>query len=204
MSVTPEHPRDTRDEAYAARLVRKQGAWWKRVLSVQTPYRWNLRRQHLGRTLDVGCGIGRNLVALADGSVGVDHNQESVSIVRRRGMQAFTVEEWRNMPRDQVGLFDGVLVAHVVEHMSRDDARGLLDDYLPYLRPGGKLFLVCPQEKGFASDSTHVTFTTGDDLVELARGAGLEPRASYSFPFPRRAGQWFPYNEFCLLATKPI
>lgn len=108
------------------------------------------------------------------------------------------------MPRDQVGLFDGVLVAHVVEHMSRDDARGLLDDYLPYLRPGGKLFLVCPQEKGFASDSTHVTFTTGDDLVELARGAGLEPRASYSFPFPRRAGQWFPYNEFCLLATKPI
>lgn len=204
MSLTPEPPRDTRDAAYAARLVRKQGALWKRILSVQTPYRWNLRRQHLGRTLDVGCGIGRNLDALPDGSVGVDHNQESVAIARRHGLQAFTVEEWRKMSPDQIGVFDGVLGAHVVEHMSRDDARTLLVDYLPFLRPGGKLFLVCPQEKGFASDPTHVTFTTGDDLVELARGIGLEPSAPYSFPFPRLAGRWFTYNEFCLLARKPM
>ena len=52
--------------SYADRLRRKEDARWKQVLDVQAPYRWNLRRQELGRTLDVGCGIGRNLVSLSD------------------------------------------------------------------------------------------------------------------------------------------
>src|SRR5674476_1246283 len=49
---------------YARRLQTLSGARWKRVLDVQMPYRANLRRLHLGRTLDVGCGTGRNLAAL--------------------------------------------------------------------------------------------------------------------------------------------
>ena len=58
----------------------KQQVWWKKALNVQAPYRWNLRRQRLGRTLDVGCGIGRNLETLDPGSVGVDHNEHSVAV----------------------------------------------------------------------------------------------------------------------------
>ena len=51
---------------------------WKRILDVQAPYRWNLRRL-LGtrRTLDVGCGIGRNLVNLPVGSVGVSRHEDT-------------------------------------------------------------------------------------------------------------------------------
>ncbi len=81
--------------------------------------------------------------------------------------------------------------------------RDLLDAYLPYLRPGGKVFFVCPQERGYDSDPTHVRFTTGEDLMELARDVGLQTGGWFSFPFPRWAGKPFIYNEFCLLATKP-
>ena len=194
---------DTSGEGYARRLQAKERARWKRALNVQAPYRWNLRRQHLGRTLDVGCGIGRNLETLDPGSVGVDHNTHSVAVARERGVTALTVDEWETSALRVPGSFDGMLLAHVVEHMTTAEAVALLDDYLPYLRPGGRVFFVCPQERGYASDPTHVRFTTGEDLAGLAREVGLQPEPWFSFPFPRRAGRRFTYNEFCLLATKP-
>ena len=84
-----------------------------------------------------------------------------------------------------------MLLAHVIEHMDRDSALALIDSYLPYLRPGGKVFFVCPQERGYASDPTHVRFTDGDELEALALDAGLEPDDWFSFPLPRRAGTVF-------------
>ena len=196
-------PEDTSGEDYARRLQTKQQVWWKKALNVQAPYRWNLRRQRLGRTLDVGCGIGRNLETLDPGSVGVDHNEHSVAVAREAGVSALTVTEWEQSPLRAPESFDGILLAHVIEHMTEADGLALLRDYLPYLRPGGKVFFVCPQERGYASDATHVRFTTGEDLAQLAREVGLEPQPWFSFPFPRWAGKPFLYNEFCLLATKP-
>jgi SAM-dependent methyltransferase len=195
--------RDTRDETYARRLQAKEGVWWKRVLDVQAPYRWNLRRQRLGRTLDIGCGIGRNLVSLDPGSLGVDHNAASVAEARRRGHDALTVEEWTASPRRVEESFDSLLLAHVVEHMTEAEAEALLATYLPYLRPGGQVFIVCPQERGYASDPTHVWFADGDALTRLVRAVGLAPQRWFSFPFPRRAGKVITYNEFCLLSVKP-
>jgi SAM-dependent methyltransferase len=196
-------PDDTSGEDYARRLQTKQQVWWKKALNVQAPYRWNLRRQRLGRTLDVGCGIGRNLETLDPDSVGVDHNEHSVAVAREAGVTALTVAEWEQSPLRVPESFDGILLAHVIEHMSEADGLALLRDYLPYLRPGGKVFFVCPQERGYASDSTHVRFTTGDDLAALAREVGLQPEPWFSFPLPRWAGKPFVYNEFCLVAAKP-
>jgi 2-polyprenyl-3-methyl-5-hydroxy-6-metoxy-1,4-benzoquinol methylase len=197
-------PGDTSGEDYARRLQATQQVWWKKALNVQAPYQWNLRRQRLGRTLDVGCGIGRNLETLDPGSVGVDHNAHAVAVARERGVTALTVVEWESSGLRAPEAFDGMLLAHVIEHLTEPEAVALLRDYLPYLRPGGKVFFVCPQERGYASDPTHVRFTTGDALVRLAREAGLQPQPWFSFPFPRWAGKPFVYNEFCLLAVKPV
>jgi 2-polyprenyl-3-methyl-5-hydroxy-6-metoxy-1,4-benzoquinol methylase len=194
---------DTSGEDYARRLQAKQQVWWKKALNVQAPYQWNLRRQQLGRTLDVGCGIGRNLETLDPGSVGVDHNAHAVEVARERGVTALTVAEWESSDLRQPESFDGMLLAHVIEHMGEADAVALMNDYLPYLRPGGRVFFVCPQERGYASDPTHVRFTTGEDLARLSRDVGLDPQPWRSFPFPRFAGKPFIYNEFCLLAVKP-
>ncbi len=173
------------------------------MLHVQAPYHWNLRRQGLGRTLDVGCGIGRNLGVLAAGSVGVDHNVEMVALARSMGYEAYTVGEFMEGPLAVPAVFDGLLVAHVIEHMERKQALQLLRGYLPFVRPGGRVFLVCPQERGYASDPTHVWFAQNSELEDLVRTLGLELERSFSFPFPRKTGKLFIYNEFCVRARVP-
>ncbi|MGV1008888.1 MAG: class I SAM-dependent methyltransferase [Dermatophilaceae bacterium] len=188
---------------YAERLRAKQHVWWKRTLDVQRPYRHNLRRQHLGRTLDVGCGIGRQLAMLDPGSVGVDHNPHAVAVAREAGHPAYTVEEFLASLHARPGEFDSMLLAHVVEHLQRDDALALVRSYLPFVRPGGKVMFVCPQEVGYRSDDTHVRFYDGDDLVDLAVELGLHPGRWWSFPFPRLAGKVFVYNEVNLVSTVP-
>jgi len=192
----------TADPGYADRLEHAQRVWWKRVVPVQLPYQLHLRRQRLGRTLDVGCGIGRNLRTLGPGSVGVDHNQAAVTYARGLGLVAMTVDEFLASDRAQPAAFDSILLAHVIEHLTRPDAEALLQTYLPFLKTGGRVFFICPQERGYASDPTHVWFASGDDLVELSRTVDLEPQRVWSFPFPRRAGRFFIYNEFCVRATK--
>ena len=192
----------TEDEDYAARLSTLAGARWKRWLNVQAPYRWRLRRHQLGRTLDIGCGLGRNLESLAPGSVGVDHNPTSVRIARDQGHDAYTVEEFLVSDRAERESYDSLLLSHVIEHLPPAEGRELVRSYLPFLRPVGKVLFICPQERGYASDETHVRWTTDDDLVELSHELGLTARRLPSFPLPRRAGRWFTYNEFSVLAVK--
>ncbi len=195
--------RDTSDAAYTRRLAGLEGARWKQVLDVQCPYRWNLRRLDLGRTLDVGCGLGRNLAALAPGSIGIDHNPASVAVARARGLPAMTPEQFEESTAGEAAPFDSLLLAHVIEHMDDRAGRALLERYIPCLRPGGTVVLICPQERGYASDATHVRFVDFDDLVRLAEEVGLHVDRRYSFPFPRPVGRLFPYNEFVVRARLP-
>ena len=194
---------DTSSDAYAQRLQQLQGARWKQLLDVQRPYRWNLRRLQLGRTLDVGCGIGRNLETLGAGSLGVDHNATSVEIARSRGLDAMTSQEFdaRHSQPPTVPLYESLLLAHVLEHMTRDEGIGLLEHYLPFVRR--TVAVICPQEVGYRSDATHVTFLDGRDIAGMLEQVGLRTRSVRSFPFPRFAGKAFIYNETVVLADRP-
>ena len=192
----------TADPAYAARLTALGEARWKRILDVQRPYRWNLRRLVEGRVLEVGCGIGRNLASLPD-AVGVDHNADAVRLCRQRGLAAHLPADFHARADAQRPEFDTLLLAHVLEHMARAEASALLREYLPWLRPGGQIVLICPQEAGFASDATHVEFLDLRDLQEVARAAGGTVERAMSFPFPRVAGRFFRYNESVVTARVP-
>jgi SAM-dependent methyltransferase len=198
-------PHATREPAYAARLERLEVVWWKRLLDVQRPYRWNLRRLGLGFVLDVGCGRGRNLINLGgvDAGVGVDHNPDMIAACRARGLVAFTSDTFHGSEFARPARFDSLMLAHVVEHMRFDEARSLLAQYLPFVRPGGMVVLLTPQEAGFASDATHVEFMDLAALERMARAVGLVPARGFSFPFPRPVGRLFKYNEFVLVARKP-
>jgi SAM-dependent methyltransferase len=192
----------TGDAEYARLLQELQGAWWKRLLDVQRPYRRHVRGLELGFVLDVGCGIGRNLAHLDGAGVGVEQNADAVALARARGLTAWTPEEFLASPDAQPGRFDSLLLAHVLEHMTPAEARHLLEEYLPFVRAGGKVVLITPQEAGYRWAPTHVTFFDLEALSALAVSAGLTVRAAYSFPLPRFAGRLFRYNEFVLVAAK--
>lgn len=186
---------------YADRLNDLQSKWWKKVIPVQAPYRWNMRRRLKGRTLDVGCGNGRNLETLGPGSVGVDHNAHLIEICRAKGLSAYTVNEFfADATVSAPATYDALLAAHLIEHMEVDEAVEVLASYLPLVREGGTIMLVTPQERGHASDPTHVRFADFATLESIADRLGLTVVGRYSFPFPRSFGRLFIYNEFNVVA----
>lgn len=194
----------TAGDDYAQRLNRLQNKRWKKLLNVQLPWKRRMQRLHLGRVLDIGCGNGRNLRYLDPSSVGVDHNAGLVQAARESGVTALTVDEFfADATVAEPESFDSLLLAHVIEHLQPAEAEKIIGSYLPYLKHGGKVVWITPQERGYASDPTHVTFADFAGLKRLAERLRLTVVRTYSFPFPRWTGKLFIYNEFHLLARKP-
>ena len=192
----------TAGDAYTARLLRLSTAHWKQRLDVQAPYRWNIRRLCPGQVLDVGCGIGRNLEHLGSRAIGVDHNKASVKEARARGLSAWTPDAFRSADIARYGHFDTLLLSHVLEHLMEAPADDLLRSYLPFLRPGGRVVLITPQERGWSTDDSHVRWVGEAELNATSRRLGLTVLRTFSFPFPRPIGRQFIYNEFVHISLR--
>ncbi|MEI6621933.1 MAG: class I SAM-dependent methyltransferase [Actinomycetes bacterium] len=200
VAAAPQSP-TTAGADYTDRLDRLSNKRWKQILNPQIPYAWNTRRICRGRVLDLGCGIGRNLAHLRGAGVGVDHNPQSVQIACANGFEAYTPEDFLATKLAQPGSFDTLLVAHVLEHVDVEVGDGLLARYSSFLRPGGRVVLICPQERGFASDETHVRWVDVLDMSSHIGRLGGQVESVDSFPFPRRAGTLFVYNESVVVGT---
>jgi SAM-dependent methyltransferase len=185
---------------YTNRLINKQSPLWKKIASkyidLQIPYRWNLKRLNPGLTLEIGCGIGRNLSTLQDLGIGIDHNIHSIEVCRSLGLHAFTPGEFQSSPFNKPNTFDSLLLAHVAEHMSLEKVIEVLSEYSNLLKPNGKLIIITPQEVGYRSDSTHVEFMDFSKLRYIHSNLNFRLINEYSFPFPRIFGHLFIYNEF--------
>jgi 2-polyprenyl-3-methyl-5-hydroxy-6-metoxy-1,4-benzoquinol methylase len=195
--MPPTPPESTREASYAQRLQRlsQRGGAIRKIVDPQRPYRWNLRRLQPGFVLDIGCGIGRNLEHLDGHGVGVDHNPACISACVGKGLTAYLPHEFLASEFAIERRFDSILVAHVVEHMTEVEAQALLTPYLAYLRQGGRVIVITPQERGQASDATHVRFIDHAALSQLAVSLALSVVSVRSFPLPRAFGRWFTYNE---------
>lgn len=192
----------TQKIGYTSRLVEKQIVWWKRIFDVQAPYRWNLQRLKPGFTLDIGCGIGRNLINLKGRGVGVDHNLHSVKVALGRGLTVFTPDDFQTSPFNAPRQFDSLLLSHVAEHMTQKEVVELLRGYIHLLKPQGKLIIITPQEAGYKSDSTHIEFMNFSKLQSITEKLDFTISQEYSFPFPRFIGHFFIYNEFVSISYK--
>jgi 2-polyprenyl-3-methyl-5-hydroxy-6-metoxy-1,4-benzoquinol methylase len=192
----------TQSEAYTNRLTALSGRFISRVVGGQ-PYRWKIRRIAKGNVLEIGCGIGRNLNFLGSRAVGVDHNAMSIKVCRERGFTAYTPDEFLALSDIAHKKFDTLLFSHVVEHLTLADARALLHMYVQYLAPSGKLIIICPQKRGFASDSTHVTYFNLDTLAQLAASVQCSEFSRKSFPFPAFLIRWFTYSEWIHISISP-
>ncbi len=188
---------------YSNRLIRLQTARWKRWLNVQAPYRWHIRRIAQGKTLEIGCGIGRNLSHLEGNAIGIDNDPACVAEARRLGLNAFQPNAFAEHAKQHPNLlFDNLLFSHVLEHMPSNEAVDLIAEYKKSLKPNGRIIIITPQEVGYSSDKTHVNFLDFSGIQSIAKKTEFTIEKQYSFPFPRWAGKIFLYNEFISILKK--
>ena len=172
---------------------------WKQILNVQYPYRRAVQKMELGKSIDIGCGVGRVLAWLSKDSIGVDHNPTSIDICLSKNLKAYTSEKFLEMAKSneiEKRSFDNLILTHVLEHLEPHEQIEIIEFYLPYLKKNGGIFIITPQEVGYASDDTHVTFTGFERTTEVLNELNFETESQKSFPFPRGFGKLFKYNEF--------
>lgn len=191
----------TTDEEYAEYLIKSQLKGWKNKLDVQRPYRNNLKKYNLGKTLDIGCGVGRNLSVLAEGSLGIDHNAFMIKYLKTKGLNALTTQEFKK-GKIHKKRFDSILIAHVIEHLANGESKKFIREYSKYLKKGGRILIICPQSKGFSKDSTHRVYQDFDSISKLIESTGFKVISRQSFPFPVFMGGSFGPNEFWVLGKK--
>jgi 2-polyprenyl-3-methyl-5-hydroxy-6-metoxy-1,4-benzoquinol methylase len=193
---------DTTGEWYTERMRKMDSteSIAKRLHTVM--YRRHIQNLAKGRVLDVGCGIGMNLRFTSPDSVGVDHNEHSVAEANGAGLKAFTPKEFHANAEQFRESFDSLLIAHVVEHMDKDSGVGLLQEYLPYLKPSSRIVLITPDEGGYATDPTHVRFVDFAASEELIETVGFSTKKSYAFPIPRSIGKSRRGNEFVVVGVR--
>ena len=192
----------TNEKNYTDGLLYRQSAWWKKFFNVQYPYKYNIQSLKPGFVLDIGCGIGRNLLHLNGNGIGIDHNPTSIEVSKSRGLKAYTVDDFLKSTYNKPETFDSILLAHVAEHMTGDDFITLLKQYIHLLKNDGRIIVITPQEKGFKSDDTHVQFMDFVTVKDLLKEIDFNTNRQYSFPFPRVVGYFFKFNEFVSVAKR--
>lgn len=107
------------------------------------------------KVLDVGCGVG-NFIAFDPKHIeGVDHNQESLELVRKRGFRA-RKSGVTKLPYTKES-FDGIFCGHVIEHLYPEDALSMVYEFDRILKPGGTIVMKTPlMYDRFFNDLTHI------------------------------------------------
>ena len=161
-----------------------------------------------GRLLDVGCGIGTELVVARERgwrATGIELAAASLEVARASGLEVIAQPIGTAPLAEQ--SFDCVTINHALEHIPR--ARPVLAHVRRVLRPGGLLFVSVPNlgawphrarvhRLGLAFNDDHYLFFTPPTLSRLLGDAGFEvlelstprwldfqqgPASAYSAPF---------------------
>lgn len=99
-----------------------------------------------GRVLDIGCGRGELLEVFVQRgweAIGIEPNKEYASVARSRGISV--VEDMlTEQVVEQVGTFDAVLLAHVLEHLVHPEK--MVGMIRRLLAPGGIFYCEVPND----------------------------------------------------------
>ncbi|MBR0704819.1 class I SAM-dependent methyltransferase [Bradyrhizobium diazoefficiens] len=155
------------------------------ALAVTAPY---LPRK--AKVLDLGCGFGSYVIRAREAgldAVGVELAEFEIKCAKRRlkrlrpadnAAEVFTTQDATRMERTG-GTFDAVTLWNVLEHI--DDAAALLRSVDRLLKPGGQVFIVCPNYEA-TRDEAHYHVPWNADLsrdrgkaVDYLRSLGRDP-----------------------------
>jgi SAM-dependent methyltransferase len=109
--------------------------------------------------LEVGCGYCRKMRFMRqigfNSLTGVERNEHLVRRAVADGYQVYTPSEFDN--RFTKASFDVLLLSHIIEHFAYRDLQVFLEQYLAYLRDGGRLVVASPvMNPNFYDDFDHV------------------------------------------------
>jgi SAM-dependent methyltransferase len=172
-------------------------SFWADAPADPEPWAWERRRALLlgearagERVLDLGCGAGRFVRALADAGaepVGVEIAEAALERARRNapGADLRLLEPDGSLPLEHRSV-DLVWCSEVLEHVA--DVAGLLVEVRRVLRPGGRLLVTVPFhgrvqaalialtrfEAHFDPLGQHLRFFTRRSLASTLDAAGFE------------------------------
>lgn len=162
---------------------------------------------------DIGCGVGTFAFhAAMEGSntVGVDYSVKSVIAARNlggmyniKGRSSFAVADASNLPFKDY-LFDKVVCADFVEHITLSQKESLLDEIGRILKKGGRAVIFTPnkirEDLGMLyRKARHLLF--GDHVPGTDLHLGLTAKSEFESLLKRRA---FKFRLFYKDVTRPF
>ena len=147
-----EMDRYYRQHYYQERWSDEEGLWQQNMRDHERSILPTLRRLCGGamdrprRVLEIGCGYGAMLSALAAAgyrTTGMEPSQKAAAFCRRNGL-AIVIGRFPDVPFT-AGSFDMVVARHVIEHLS--DPREFVNELVQLTEPGG--FIVIETENAW-------------------------------------------------------
>lgn len=136
-----------------------------------------LSRRLVGRTLDLGCGIG-DMLAYRGNTVGVDINPRTVAFCNARGVEAHLMGS--NTLPFPAGELDSVLMDNVLEHLAEPEP--LLAEVHRVLAAKGRLLIGVPGSRGWDSDPDHEVRYDEGSLVDAGQRVGFRHLETFHTP----------------------
>ena len=154
-----------------------------------------LSRRLIGRTLDLGCGIG-DMLAYRSNTVGVDINPHTVTFCKARGTEAYLMTS-DTLPFNAME-FNSVLMDNVLEHLV--EPVPLLAEVRRVLSAKGRLLIGVPGLKGWNSDPDHKTQYDESTLVASVEPLGFSHLETFHTPLFQSG--WLDRNvrQYCIYA----
>jgi len=197
------------DDEYAEEQLRRSRHPFRRF--VKNFYLRNVLRDVRGATIDFGCGAGQLLAKLPPGSVGLELNPHLIKELIRAGFdvrQAAGAMTDFDLGQFEPGRYETLVISHVLEHFADPIAAVTrLLAAAERLRVG-RIIVIVPGAKGFASDRTHLTFINRDYLESHFSRGGVatyrQTRLSY-FPGPWEwVGKYFVFHEMKVVYDRSV
>jgi SAM-dependent methyltransferase len=147
----------------------------------------------VGRTIDVGCGIG-DFLQYRPNTVGVDINPHTIQYCNARGLDARLMQP-DVLPFNDAS-FDSALLDNVFEHIAEPAA--LVRELRRVLRPAGLLLIGVPGVLGWQCDSDHKVRYDEATLEATLRAGDFVPIEIFHTPLWRSAWLSRHLRQYCI------
>lgn len=149
--------------------------------------------------LDVGCGEGLYLSYLKKHNIratGIEAHRATAKRARDKKLDVVIGDAFRVLPKLR-GRSGAVVISHLIEHLSGDQAARLMRLAYNCLRPGGRILVLTPNPRNiktlawtFWEDPTHVRPYSLPALSRLFDEAGFHAVALKELPEPSGPFLW--------------